>query len=455
MAKLPHKQQISSMPKSPAQEYPDIIAVKVFVNGKVINDTDQITQISVTKAVNQIGKAEIRVALDLGAETDQVFEPLDADHFLPGYSIDIQVGSVLRTNSIFKGIITSLGASATSQGKVEMLVGCSEQTVVMTNDCGNAIFDNKKDSEIFAAIIADCALSSELDPTDFVHSQLVRYQSSSWDFLLARAAANGMWVYADGDKVFVKRPMPSAGAPPSVKIEFGRDTTEFNFSLDTAVQGTLTTLGSSTIKLNTPVELSGFGARFNGLALVTAVHHSIDAGQWKTTLQFGNATDGVVVRQPTSSLPNSEMVPPINGLQNGKVLKIDGDPDHSFRIQVLVPAIDPVVPIWARMAQFYATSQQGLFFMPEINDEVVMGFLNEDPRYPIVLGSMYSSKIKAAYAADPKNAIKAITTKMALKLSLTINRRSLLWKLPLAIHLYCRIKTSRLLHEIKMGTNLK
>ena len=55
--------------------------------------------------------------------------------------------------------------------------------------------------------------------------------------------------------------------------------------------------------------------------------------------------------------------------------------------------------------------------MPEINDEVVVGFINDDPRSPIILGSLYSSKHKPAIEIDDKNSIKNFVSKSKLKLS--------------------------------------
>ena len=49
--------------------------------------------------------------------------------------------------------------------------------------------------------------------------------------------------------------------------------------------------------------------------------------------------------------------------------------------------------------------------MPEIGDEVLVGFLNDDPSYPVVLGSLYSSSRAMHYTPDAKNDIKAIVTR--------------------------------------------
>ena len=59
--------------------------------------------------------------------------------------------------------------------------------------------------------------------------------------------------------------------------------------------------------------------------------------------------------------------------------------------------------VWARMAHVYATEDCGFVFYPEVGDEVVLGFFDDDPTYPVILGSLYSSKrkITTEEAHDP------------------------------------------------------
>ncbi len=47
---------------------------------------------------------------------------------------------------------------------------------------------------------------------------------------------------------------------------------------------------------------------------------------------------------------------------------------------------------WARIVNPGGGKSRGLTFMPEINDEVVLGFENGDPRRPIVLGGLFNGK---------------------------------------------------------------
>ena len=105
----------------------------------------------------------------------------------------------------------------------------------------------------------------------------------------------------------------------------------------------------------------------NGNALITKVVHTVAEGEWKTTIGFGLSPDYFANQPDVDSPSASGLLPAIHGLQNGKVKKIDTDPDGQTRVLVDVPVIEASGEgIWARLANFYATSGKGAFFMPEI-----------------------------------------------------------------------------------------
>jgi uncharacterized protein involved in type VI secretion and phage assembly len=47
--------------------------------------------------------------------------------------------------------------------------------------------------------------------------------------------------------------------------------------------------------------------------------------------------------------------------------------------------------LWARMLSPDAGAKRGFVFRPEVGDEVVIGFLNDDPRQPLILGALFGS----------------------------------------------------------------
>ena len=46
--------------------------------------------------------------------------------------------------------------------------------------------------------------------------------------------------------------------------------------------------------------------------------------------------------------------------------------------------------LWARVATLDAGAKRGVYFRPQRDDEVVLGFLGADPREPVILGYLHS-----------------------------------------------------------------
>ena len=199
-----------------------------------------------------------------------------------------------------------------------------------------------------------------------------------------------------------------------------------------ALRGSVSFMGNAAVKPNTIIELSGVGDRFNGNAYVTRVNHQIESGNWITEVQFG-LDDKFAFEYTDFSYPDAlGQLPAINGLQVGVVKKLFNDPNAQFRILVTLPShAENQYGIWARMANFYATNTAGTSFLPEVGDEVVIGFLENDPRYPIILGSLYSTANPAsATPGDNNNYIKTISTKSKLKISFDDEKKVLHLKTP-------------------------
>ena len=91
--------------------------------------------------------------------------------------------------------------------------------------------------------------------------------------------------------------------------------------------------------------------------------------------------------------PAGALLPAVSGLQIGIVVAIADDPDQALRVQLQLPALgQDAGKVWARWASPDAGAARGMVFWPEVGDEVVVGFFNDDPRAPVVLGSLFSAK---------------------------------------------------------------
>lgn len=199
-----------------------------------------------------------------------------------------------------------------------------------------------------------------------------------------------------------------------------------------ALKGNVSFIGNALVKPNSIIELSGVGERFSGNAFVTMVNHIIENGSWKTKVKFG-LDDRFAFEMDNFSYPEAlGHLPAIRGLQVGKVKKLFDDPDSQFRILITLPSnSENQDGIWARMANFHGTNKAGSGFLPEIGDEVVLGFLESDPRYPVILGSLYSTAQPATTTpSDNDNYIKTIITKSQLKLTFDDEKKKLQLETP-------------------------
>ncbi|RNM04642.1 type VI secretion system tip protein VgrG [Dickeya undicola] len=183
------------------------------------------------------------------------------------------------------------------------------------------------------------------------------------------------------------------------------------------LRGTLTCQGCARARINTLIELAGVGARFNGHLYVSGVRHHIQDGQWLTHIDFGMPPIWSAEYRDLTPPPAAGLLPGVDGLQIGIVKKLDGDPQQQYRIQVSVPVMQADNDgIWARLASDYASTGIGAQFMPEVGDEVVLGYFNNNPSDPVILGSLYSSKNPPPVTPDAKNTLKTLVTRSQLTL---------------------------------------
>lgn len=184
------------------------------------------------------------------------------------------------------------------------------------------------------------------------------------------------------------------------------------------IRGRMALPGRTDIALLDTIEIKGIGQRFNGKALVTGIGHRVTAGSWVTDIQFGLADQWLLHSNEANSLPASGLLPGISGLHIGLVLELGEDPDKELKVKVQLPMLkSDANTLWARLGSPDAGKGRGYFFRPEVGDEVVIGFVNDDPRQAIILGSLYSSKNSSPERfgkPDDKNIGKGIASKKGM-----------------------------------------
>ncbi len=180
------------------------------------------------------------------------------------------------------------------------------------------------------------------------------------------------------------------------------------------------------------VALNGVGDRFNGKAYVTGVHQSIREGKWETDIQFGwkNKSYAASYTDVTAT-PALGYMPGINGLQIGVVKKLESDPLSEFRVLIQLPTQGGTdEAVWARMATLDAGNQRGSYFRPEIDDEVIVGFIDNDPLHAVILGCVNSSKKAAPITPADANNIKGIYSREKMKWQFDDDKKEILFDTP-------------------------
>lgn len=83
------------------------------------------------------------------------------------------------------------------------------------------------------------------------------------------------------------------------------------------------------------------------------------------------------------------------GVYAGLVTDIK-DPDGQGRVRVRLPwspdSSGKSYEAWARLAVFMAGNNRGAWFIPDVDDEVLLGFEAGDPRRPYVLGALWNGR---------------------------------------------------------------
>jgi type VI secretion system secreted protein VgrG len=145
-----------------------------------------------------------------------------------------------------------------------------------------------------------------------------------------------------------------------------------------------------------------------GKLIITSVTHNISGS-------FSYENNFTAIPSENQTPPPPHIHYPIANIQPALVTD-NTDPDGLGRIQVKFywQKDDEKTP-WIRVAGAMAgkagNNAQGFYFIPEVNDEVMVGFEDNNNDKPFVLGSVYHKNAPASEWKDSKNQTKVIRTR--------------------------------------------
>jgi len=469
----------------------DVATYNILVNDSAVDPTYKLLSLSIMKEANRVPVAKI--IFSDGDAAQRNFEISNKADFIPGNRIQVNIGRDSKNKQAFKGIIVRHAVKVKTNGNSQLIVECHDESVKMTIGRNSHYFENVKDSQVFDELIEKYKLKTDTQVTALKHKELVQHHISDWDFLILRAEANGMLVFADDGVVKVVKPVIQP--KEALQVNYGSSVLEFESEIDarsqwknvhasswdysnqqlfkvdasstalaeagnisgsdiadtispenyemhhsghkleqelqdwadgqllrsrlSKIRGRAKFIGYGDIRPGDTVKISGVSDRFNGKSYVTAVRQDIGGGIWETHIQFGLDPGRYAYHhKDIDDAPSSGLVGAIHGLQIGIAVKLESDPDGQDRILVKVPVIDNNAQgIWTRVACLDAGAGRGSFFRPEIGDEVIVGFINDDPRDAVLLGMLNSSNKPAPITAKDANDEKGFTTRSKMHIS--------------------------------------
>ena len=146
-------------------------------------------------------------------------------------------------------------------------------------------------------------------------------------------------------------------------------------------------IGNAKILAGTSVRLKALGDRFSGTYLVTGCKHTY-------ATQDGYQTHFTISGQEPTTLLKTLAASASSSSPRGLVIGVvtdNQDPDKQGRVKVKYPWLSPDhASDWARVVSVGGGPTRGIQFVPEINDEVLVGFEQDDVHHPYVLGGLWN-----------------------------------------------------------------
>jgi uncharacterized protein involved in type VI secretion and phage assembly len=159
----------------------------------------------------------------------------------------------------------------------------------------------------------------------------------------------------------------------------------------TVVEATGIAVGTPGLLPGDVVKLAGVGKRFSGEHRIAAVTHVYrGASGYETRFTLGAGGKPLVEEFGGRPLKNRFA----SQLAVGVVTNNDDSSDGGQgRVKVKYPALDnKTESVWARIAWPAAGKERGILAIPEVDDEVIIGFEGGDIERPFVLGTLFNGQ---------------------------------------------------------------
>jgi phage protein D len=246
--------------KSPNDSLQLGVSFEIKIGGKALAKELVVMKINVKYDVNKIAKASVSI---IGGNTyESIFPESETADFEPGKEIVISIGYAEKNTEVFSGIIVNHRLSV-SEGYLNyasrslVVLEAADKAIKMTLEKKSDLYEKKKDSDLITTVVSGAGLAKKIEATTLQHDFIARHHCTDWEFVLNRAAANGLLVFNSENKITVEKPKISG--TEKVLIIYGKDVYSFHANLDAVKQlqqlMLVTMASSSQLRLLAPVGL--------------------------------------------------------------------------------------------------------------------------------------------------------------------------------------------------------
>ncbi len=157
--------------------------------------------------------------------------------------------------------------------------------------------------------------------------------------------------------------------------------------------------------VNISVNSKGPGGKVKqGDYIITSVQHT-----WQSGGQYQNSFTAIPSDAEVPPTTNTDLVP---FCETQPAIVFDNkDPEGLGRVKVKFIWQKTGESPWIRIAMPYGGQKKGVYFVPEENEEVMIGFEGGNAEKPFVIGTLYHGKAKPEDWKTNNNDIKAIRTR--------------------------------------------
>lgn len=273
------------------------------ISGREISQHYELVQAEISIGFDQVPAAEILLVYRSKAYGPHSPEGMS---LMPGIHIEVMAAIPQDIQvALFSGNIASVRWEISGSGNSYLRLSCSHLTAQMVLSGPREIASAFSDSHLMERIITSHNLQPSIENTETISAHAPLERSNDWELLCSIARRNGC-VIDCADSASVKVGPPRLKGEIAQKITCGAPGQSYHIGIHSQgfPQGPLRTIsqllsdharpvdgkiflqGHTSLRPGSLLELSGFGACYDGRAIVTGLVNHLEDGQWSSYLNF-------------------------------------------------------------------------------------------------------------------------------------------------------------------------